>query len=75
VIAAWVSYAVWGGLFGVVLTTEFVALFTEHRTGLLPLTRVVRDRLMPRSRLARTALLLFLAWLPYHFFLEGPVTK
>jgi len=74
-IPALVSYLVWGISAGVLLVFEFVALFTEKRSGLLPLTRVLRDRIMPRSRLVRTLVLLALAWLPYHFFLESYVAK
>jgi hypothetical protein len=39
------------------------------------LTRIVRDRLMKRSRPIRLLVLFALVWLPYHFFLEGPVVK
>lgn len=69
-IPALVSYLVWGVSAALLLGFELVAVFTERRTGLLPLTRVVRDRLMKRSGAVRLLVFLSLAWLPYHFFLE-----
>jgi hypothetical protein len=75
VIPALVSYLVWGFAALALLAFEIVAVVTERKTGLLPLTRIVRDRLMKRSRPIRLLVLFALVWLPYHFFLEGPVVK
>lgn len=63
------SWVIWGALALVVLVVELVAVFTEKRTGLLPLTRVVRDRLMKKSKLARLGVLFFLTWLLAHFII------
>lgn len=67
-----VSWAFWGlwMLFGLVF--ELYAVYAEKKNGTEPLTRVVRDRLMRKSVIARLGVLLFLAWLCLHFFVGGP---
>jgi len=57
----WLSWIVFGTAF------ELFAVFTEKRKGTLPLTRVVRDRLMRRSAVVKVGVLLFLTWLWVHF--------
>lgn len=57
----WVTWVVIG------LAFELFAVATEKKTGALPLTRVVRDRLMRRSKLFAVFMLAFLAWLFVHF--------
>lgn len=65
---ALVSWIFWLAWMAVGLAYELFAVFTEKRRGTLPLTRVVRDRLMRRFVLAKLGVLLFLAWLCLHFF-------
>ncbi len=65
---ALVSWLFWFAWMAVGLAYELFAVFTEKRRGTLPLTRVVRDRLMRRFVLAKLTVLLFLAWLCLHFF-------
>ena len=65
---ALVSWIFWCGWMAAGLAYELFAVFTEKRRGTLPLTRVVRDRLMRRFVLAKLGVLLFLAWLCLHFF-------
>lgn len=67
-LASWVYWAVWVGLF---LAWEIPAVLLEKKTGMLPLTRVVRDRLMKRSVVARLGVLLLLSWLAMHFLFPG----
>lgn len=67
-LASWVYWIVWVGLF---LAWEIPAILLEKKTGMLPLTRVVRDRLMVRSVFARLAVLLLIAWLAMHFLFPG----
>jgi hypothetical protein len=59
--AFWLTWAVIG------LSYELYAVFTEKKTGALPLTRVVRDRLMRKYPLIKIGMLTFLAWLLIHF--------
>ena len=63
-LASWVFWLVWM-LVGLVY--ELYAVITEKKSGALPLTRVVRDRLMRRSSIAKIGVLLFLTWLWVHF--------
>jgi len=63
-LASWVYWLVWGALF---LAWEIPAVFLEKRNGMLPLTRVVRDRLMRRHSIFKLAVTLLLAWLSLHF--------
>lgn len=63
-LASWIFWFTW---MSVGLSYEIFAVVTEHRTGALPLTRVVRDRLMRRSTLVKVGMLLFLTWLWVHF--------
>jgi len=63
---SWVVWLVWV-VFGVGF--EVFAVFTEKKQGTLPLTRVVRDRLMRRSAVVKVGVLLFLTWLWVHFTL------
>ncbi len=46
-------------------------MFTEKKTGALPLTRVVRDRLMRKSPAIKVGMLAFLSWLLVHFIVPG----
>jgi hypothetical protein len=61
---SWVFWAVWG-IVG--LGYELYAVRNERKNGALPLTRVVRDRLMKRSPVGKVGVLAFLAWLGLHF--------
>lgn len=67
-----VSWLFWFAWMAVGLAYELFAVFTEKKHGTLPLTRVVRDRLMRRFVLAKLGVLLFLAWLCLHFFTNVP---
>lgn len=69
---ALVSWIFWLAWMAVGLAYELFAVFTEKRRGTIPLTRVVRDRLMRRFVLAKLIVLLFLAWLCLHFFTNVP---
>lgn len=64
---SWVFWLAW---MGVAVVYELFAVVMEKRNGALPLTRVVRDRLMKRFVLAKLGVLLFLSWLCLHFFLN-----
>jgi hypothetical protein len=64
-LASWIFWLAW---MAIGLAYELFAVFTEKKRGTLPLTRVVRDRLMRRFVLAKLGVLLFLAWLCLHFF-------
>ena len=64
-LASWIFWLAW---MVIGLAYELFAVFTEKKRGTLPLTRVVRDRLMRRFVLAKLGVLLFLAWLCLHFF-------
>lgn len=61
---SWGFWFVWA-LIG--LAFELYAVVTERKTGALPLTRVVRDRLMRKSTVAKVGMLTFLTWLWLHF--------
>lgn len=61
------SWAVWGVLAVIVLCVELVGVFGEKRTGFLPLTRVVRDRLMRKHKWAKLGVFFFISWLMIHF--------
>lgn len=63
-LASWIFWFAW---MAVGLAYELYAVVTEKRSGALPLTRVVRDRLMRRSSLVKVGVLLFLTWLWVHF--------
>lgn len=64
---ALLSWGFWAAWVVAGLAFELFAVFTEKRTGALPLTRVARDRLMRRSSLVKVGMLLFLTWLWVHF--------
>jgi hypothetical protein len=64
---ALVSWVFWIGWMVVGLGYELYAVFSEKKHGTLPLTRVVRDRLMRRSGVVKIGVLLFLTWLWVHF--------
>lgn len=68
-LASWIFWLAW---MAIGLAYELFAVFTEKKRGTLPLTRVVRDRLMQRFVLAKLGVLLFLAWLCLHFFTNVP---
>jgi hypothetical protein len=57
----WLAWALVG------LAYELFAVRTEKKTGALPLTRVVRDRLMRKYPVAKIGMLTFLIWLFVHF--------
>ena len=65
---ALVSWVFWLGWMAAGIVYELYAVTMEKRNGALPLTRVVRDRLMRRFVVAKLGVLLFLAWLCLHFF-------
>jgi hypothetical protein len=65
---SWAFWFVWA-LVG--LGYELFAVFTEKKTGALPLTRVVRDRLMRKSTLVKIGMLAFLTWLWVHFIIPS----
>lgn len=65
------SWIFWFAWMAVGLGFELFAVYTEKRHGTLPLTRVIRDRLMRKSVIARLGVLLFLSWLSLHFFVGG----
>lgn len=62
-----VSWVFWLAWMAVGVAYELFAVREEKRTGALPLTRVVRDRLMRRFWPAKIVVLAFLAWLTVHF--------
>lgn len=66
-LASWVFWAVWVGLF---LAWEIPAVFLEKKTGMLPLTRVVRDRLMKRYAIVKYGVLFLIAYLFAHFIIN-----
>lgn len=61
------SWGFWFVWMAIGLAYELYAVVTEKKSGALPLTRVVRDRLMRKSALAKVGMLLFLTWLWVHF--------
>lgn len=63
-----VSFFFWGTWAGAGIAYEIYAVRTEKRSGALPLTRVLRDRLMRRFVVVKLGVLLFIAWLAAHFF-------
>lgn len=63
-LASWVFWGVW---IGAGIAYELYAVWAERRHGALPLTRVVRDRLMRRFVVVKLGVLLFLAWLSLHW--------
>lgn len=63
-LASWIIWFVWMA-FGAAF--EVFTVLEEKRTGALPLTRVVRDRLMRRSTVVKLGVLLFLTWIWVHF--------
>lgn len=60
------SWAFWLGWMLVGAGYELFAVVEEKKTGALPLTRIVRDRLARRFWPAKIALVAFLAWLSLH---------
>ena len=63
---SWIVWFIWMG-FGLVF--ELVTVYLEKSRGTLPLTRVVRDRLMRRSKFVKFTVAFFLFWLLIHFIL------
>ena len=63
-LVSWIYWFVWIGLF---FAYEIPAVLLEKRNGMLPLTRVVRDRLMRKSVLVKLIVMAALAWLCLHF--------
>lgn len=61
------SWAFWLCWMAVGLVYELYAVYSEKRNGSLPLTRVVRDRLMRKSPAIKVGVMAFLAWLLLHF--------
>lgn len=61
------SWGFWLAWAAIGLAYELYAVYSEKRTGALPLTRVVRDRLMRKYPLAKIGMLTFLIWLFVHF--------
>lgn len=64
---ALLSWGFWLTWMVIGLAYELFAVFTEKKTGAMPLTRVVRDRIMRKSGAATVGVLTFLAWLLVHF--------
>lgn len=62
-----VSWGFWLAWMAAGIVFELYAVREEKRNGALPLTRVVRDRLMRRFWFAKVGVLAFLAWLIVHF--------
>lgn len=62
-----VSWLFWGVWLASGVGFEVYAVKTETRSGALPLTRVVRDRLMRRAWPFKIAGMAFLGWLALHF--------
>lgn len=67
-IASWVFWLSW---MAVAVVVELFTVFSEKKRGTLPLTRVVRDRLMRKSAFAKFGVLLFLGWIVLHFLTGG----
>jgi hypothetical protein len=65
---SWAFWIVWAAIG---LGYELFAVFTEKRTGALPLTRVLRDRIMRRSFVAKLGVLTFLTWMWVHFIVPS----
>ncbi len=63
---SWVYWILWMAAF---LGYELFAVRYEKSKGALPLTRVVRDRLMKKFVVVKFGVLLLLAWLILHFTL------
>lgn len=63
-VASWIVWMVW---MAVGLAYELYAVRFEHRNGALPLTRVVRDRLMRKHTIVKVGVMVFLTWLWLHF--------
>ena len=63
-LVSWIYWTVWVLMF---LAYEIPAVLLEKRNGMLPLTRVVRDRLMRKSVLVKLLVMGLLAWLCLHF--------
>lgn len=64
---ALVSWIVWLTWIAFGVGWELYCVLDEKKNGALPLTRVVRDRLMRRFVVVKLGVLLFLAWLLLHF--------
>lgn len=61
---SWIYWSLWILAF---FAYEIPAVYLEKKHGTLPLTRVVRDRLMRRITLFRLAGLLAVTWIWVHF--------
>ena len=66
---SWIFWAAW---LAIGVGYELFAVFSEKHYGSLPLTRVLRDRLMRRFVVVKLGVLLFLAWLGLHFLTPLP---
>lgn len=66
------SWIFWGVWVLVGLAYELYAVLSEKKSGALPLTRVLRDRLMRRFVVVKLGVLLLLAWLILHFTVSLP---
>ena len=64
---ALVSWIFWFAWMAAGLAYELYAVSHEKRNGALPLTRVVRDRLMRRAWPIKVGVMAGLAWLMLHF--------
>lgn len=67
-----VSWIFWASWVAIGVGYELYAVRFEKSHGSLPLTRVLRDRLMRRFVFVKLGVLLFLAWLGLHFL--GPLS-
>ena len=66
------SWIFWGVWVLVGLAYELYAVLSEKKSGALPLTRVLRDRLMRRFVVVKLGVLLLLVWMLAHFVLPLP---
>lgn len=64
------SWAFWLTWMAVAVVYEVFSVVEEKRLQTLPLTRVVRDRLMRKSTVIKFGVLLFLTWIWIHFILK-----
>jgi hypothetical protein len=64
---ALLSWVFWFAWMGIGLAVELFNVREEKKLGTLPLTRVVRDRIMRRSTVVKVGVLIFLTWLLLHF--------
>ena len=71
IVAFWAlfSWIYWGLWIAAFVGYEAFAVKYEKRNGALPLTRVVRDRLMRKFLVVKLGVLLLIGWLALHFLL------